>query len=771
MNSRESKYWSGWLFFLPLLILPSYLLLAGGLKYLAISPVFISVLVTLKSLAALGILFSLPGIYLPFFLLRSPRLSFFNYLSWSVGLNWLFLLIATTLIKGCGYPVQTSNLLGIIIPVALVSAALASRRRREVAISVENKKMYLVGAILLVGLLCLAYLSFHPFLISENRIWPNEYHRLFRQLKFTTPEIHQTQTDNPEGKVSWEWDQNWCRPELHQLRPQSGRAYCRLFNPSPTHTSLPLIFLFDGREEMALDLSFNGHLIFSDYLPPPYQIRNCPRNFPPAQELFSGKVELLPGENLLEFNFTSPSGKTFRERPDVLIWNFSHSSRREFSRIFQSYYLIGDTGDIREQLNLARNLKEKVSPFTYSYDGTIFDGGGYTIEHPLFPFLLKMVMLTLGEDSLKSFQLLFWGLLGALLFTMLRCTAEAEAKRIFPWFLLGGGIALSLFLIRYRLDTPYLTTTLSLTTLLALSHLQRRETGLFLLWSSFTILSKGGVIFIFLGLLCFLILERNFRYFFRSLLIVIFLTILLLAPMFILTSRDTGSLQWKILFSGNYQGRFPAWAALFQGRGGLLRQQLATAARYLWMVSIGSGFLVLGWVLPKSRRAKFFLLLSVFSSLVVAFSRPSIIGAHYYGHRLSYLAPLIFFVPLPTISALLSYSGRKAKWWFIFFGLLLLLSATQIKPILRSYREVMAHPYLKVSHRVSLLDFLLRRFSRDKDGYDRVLISRLLSRFPDLPAAGERTYAVVAGMLEEAGLNEEATSWRQNYVRQENKSP
>jgi hypothetical protein len=265
----------------------------------------------------------------------------------------------------------------------------------------------------------------------------------------------------------------------------------------------------------------------------------------------------------------------------------------------------------------------------------------------------------------------------------------------------------------------------------------------------------------------FLITERDFRYLLRTALILVPLALLLLAPQLILTGRDSGPLRWEVLFSGNYAGRFSVLTDLLRGRLDPLRRHLPAALRYLRLACVGSGFLALGWFLPKKREMKYFVRLSILIGGLVALSAPSVVGPGYSGYRLHYLAPLIFFIPLPTVAALLTYSGRHAKRWFLFLGILLLLAATRIKPALDSYREAMAHPYLEVSHRVCLLDFLARRFSRGGSAYDRSSISLLLSGFPDPGPAGGRTYAVIAGMLENAGLDKEAESWRRSHPRRE----
>ena len=732
-------------FILFLLLIPLYLLSSVAYDYLEAGTVQSGLARAGSGLGALGILFFLPGVFFPFLLFPRKTIPFLEYLSWSLGLNWLFLLIITSAIKIPGSAITRTNLLMLIIPVSIIASLLAGRRRTLSVTPPPKKLIPLWGAVMLI-ILILGGICFRPFLVTEEGFWPIEYHRILDEVPFPTGKEF-------DGGIRTIQEINWQKNSSPLLKPRAGRAFLHLFNPGVKRRPYPLLFLFDAREEMQVKIAFNGRDLGRRYLHPPYKLKLCPRNYPPAKEILSEEVNLLPGENIIEFEFCSGGGKKIAGKPAISVWNFSGFDRDKFLDYFNSQYLIADTGDLREQLNLARNLTRRILPFTYSYDGIFFDGGGYTIEHPPFPFILKMLMLVLWENNLRSFQLLFWGLLAFLLLLLLSITAENSGGRmLIPAIFLGTVCVLSLFLIPYRIDTPYIAPTLSLVAIFSFHHLQRRQTTLFFLWALFTILSKGGIMFIGVGIVAFAFVYKEWRYPAKLIICCTLLAFITLGPTFFATWRDATPLQWKVLISGNYGERFAPLRDIFTGKAQAVRLLGQSALRYLLLVNVGSGFLALAWLLKKKSQDTFFILAAFFSFLAIAISKPSLISGEYSGHRLSYLAPVNFLIAIPAVSALAAYIGARRKTLLVSMLILSLLAFLFIPPILRSHRTAMASIPREAAHRAAVIDFLLRR-----NGDNHELIRESLIRFRSSLGKESRQLCYRLGRgLEAAGLTKEA---------------
>jgi len=703
-----------------LLLIPLYLISSTAMDHLEVGIVGSVIARAGTALAALGILFLLPGVFLPFIFFRRKTMTFFEYLSWSVGLNWLFLLFATSAIKITGSPITRLNLLTVIIP-ATVIAALAGSHRQTLTVQPAARKLLTAWAAVMIVILILSGIIFRPFLLSEEGFWPIEYNRILDEISFPGGE------EPPEG-IQIAIGANWEKEAFPLLEPTAESASFQFFNPDSGRRLYSLLFLLDSREETEVEIIFNGKKIGRRYLHPPYRLELCPRNYPPAKEIFSRQVNLLPGENVIEFMFSPGGDKNFTGKPQISVWNFCGFNRDKFLKYFNSRYLIADTGDLREQLNLARNLRRRVLPFTYSYDGVFFDGGGYTIEHPPFPFILKMLMLVLGENNLQSFQILFWGLLAFLLMVLLAGTTESARGGIIISAVFFGIVCfISLFLIPYRTDTPYIAPTLSVCVIVSFYHLQRRRTALFFLWALFAILSKGGILFIGVGIAAFALVNKEWRYPAKLLVFCLLLALITLGPSFFATRQDTTPNQWKVLLSGNYGDRFAPLLDIFSGNGRAIRLLGQSALRYLLLTGAGSGFLLLAWFLKKTSRSTFFIIAAFFSFLLIAFSRPSLISGDYSGHRLSYLAPVNFLIAIPAVAALVEYRGKFRKMLLASTLIISMSALLFVPPILRGYREAITLLSRETAHRAAVIDFLIRRKEGDRDLIREVLDDFLTS--------------------------------------------
>ncbi len=684
--------------------------------------------------------FLLPGAALLGWFVPRRKLEATAWVGWSLALSLGWLAPAATLVKLLGLNLNREIITALILLPA--AASLLGRRSAPTVSGLGIARPWALGfGLLVIG----AFLTWRPFLPSEGALWPDEYSRLLDSAAALRAE-------SDCSEVSFEAAGGFLRDRDGALLPTGGRGLIFLKSRSVRKCHCPLLLFFTAGEEILVEANLNGKLSVFRYLSAPYNPARVGRNYPPPKAAALLQAELLPGENLLELTFRGPDGGLFSRPPRIKVFDgFPPGGGREF---FLRRWLSADTGDIREQLDLARSLLCSPLPRAASHDGTFFDGGGFTIEHFPFPFLAQALFLGLWENSLRAFHLLAWGILGLLLLGFLHLAGFRSGAGA-AWAALASSaeLYLLLHLVRYRVDTPYVGLFLAVPAFFLLVHLRREELAPCLLWGLGMLLTKGGAVFLLLEIFAFQAVYRRGRFTARLGVLLLALGIPLLAAAVLPARLEASTEAWREMARGNYLDRFQGLRAVFSGdrfRAGL---QLQAAARYGWLFLLGSGFSAALWPLGRGRMSRLAMILAVAFFLPVAFSRPSLISAGYAGHRASYLLPGILFVPLPGLIFWRRTRGaaRLAAAGAMLLGALLALppagraSATQERALDRGLVRVMS--------RAAQLDFLLRRGAEA----DRRTVLRLLPGF--YAAAGQAAWPVYLRMgmlLDNSGFPEHA---------------
>ena len=145
-------------------------------------------------------------------------------------------------------------------------------------------------------------------------------------------------------------------------------------------------------------------------IPGRYDRREEPRNWPPDVVIVSPLLDLRPGTNTLEIWAESMDfGK--RGSASVVALDLSVSRPDDFIRILRRHFLIGDTGDLRETLDFARNYVDHPVQYSTSFDGERMGGGGYSSisdEPPMHHFVCMLALVWMG-DTVRSVTLLYLG--------------------------------------------------------------------------------------------------------------------------------------------------------------------------------------------------------------------------------------------------------------------------------------------------------------------------------------------------------------------------
>jgi len=604
----------------------------------------------------------------------------------------------------------------------------------------------------MLGMSCLvggALATWHPFLVGEQILRSHEYGAIVARAEAA-------RLAAPMPEIEIEPVAGWTSAAGGQLRPNGSRALLELRLKQAVPCRFPLLFFLAGTEEAGVEMVLNGKKSVFAHLPPPYDPGSHPRNFPAGEEALLFEAELLPGENLLEFNFRTPAGSPFVSPPRLTLSSASTLTGRALSREILGFRLLADLGDLREQIFLTRSLLTHPLPRAASYDGTFFDGGGFTLEHLPFPFLPRAAYLGLWDGGFAVFQLFTWGILALILLGFLHLAELSPGRGRFLAALLGAALLyLALNLVRYRLDTPYVGLWLAVPSLFLFSSLRREDLAFSLLWGLVLLLTKGGVVFLFLEMAVFQVVFRRGRFVLRLLLLLALAGGVSLFAVLLPVRLTASKAAWTEMTRGNYLQRFSGLWALFRGdelRGNL---QLQAFLRYVSLLALGSAGTCFLWPWARGKTSRALILLSLGGALLVGFSRPSLLAPGYVGFRMSYLSPVLFFIPVPALR-LLSRPRRWCAAAAVALGILLCLSP--VRAAAERYEQAMNRGFARAMSRISLADFFLRRgLEGDRENLNRLLPGILAAGVP----SAWPTYQRLAERLEAYGMLPEASAVRE----------
>ncbi|HPQ66812.1 MAG TPA: hypothetical protein PLI51_08810 [bacterium] len=671
------------------------------------------------------------------------------WLGAAAGFSWIWLAAAGTGLKLIGLPPGKLGWIALVMAPTLLPGRTRTGSGRFLGKSLGPLA---AGAGVL---LASAVLTWKPFLIGENALWPNEFRTALNDAAKT-----RSGSDCPPPLIVP--GEGWRDAGKPFLAPAGHLASLRVENRGDRTCRSVIFFFFSAQEEMLLEISVNGRESYFRYFPPPYSQGTEPRNFPPGKAAVLARPRFLPGENQILFSFRDGRGRLFPRPPRVEVLNASDLPGTELARVFASRWLFADTGDIREQLDLARSLRTSPLPRTSSYNGSLFDGGGVTVEHLPFPFLQKAVVLDLWVDGIRSFQLLSWGFSTLILAGWLALAAAGGGRGRDYLVAAAGGLFLylSLHFIRYRIDTPYVGLGLGAALIWVAAGLAKRDYPAAFAWAAAAVLTKGGIAFLALVFLAWAVVYRRRetgRVGAWLLVTALVLTGAVMVPSALLIpSRELNS-----LLGGSYWDRFGTWSAVLGGDGTIAAIQKEAALFYLLTLSAASGYAWIFWFCSRGRRARAAALFALAGAGLIVVSRPSLVSPGFAGFRLSYLAPALYFIPIPVLIILRRAKAKTAGLLAALVGVLILVSPRLGGRGLDRYRLAMAGGINRDLHQAAVIDYLLRR---DRP-YDREILGRILPGFYSGPGPFDAaTRRGLCRRLEERGRRREADEIRRSLA-------
>ncbi|MBM4078956.1 MAG: hypothetical protein FJ278_04585 [Planctomycetes bacterium] len=593
-----------------------------------------------------------------------PRIeSLFPFLALGFGGNALLLIVTTTLIKATGIPITRATLLidlGALTAIG-ATACLLQRQPAKVGSGLVTRALVMAALALIVPVSLLAVSK--PFLAEDDQYLPLDTLRRLpakdgpaetRRLVSTWPDVRWLPTADPL-----------------QFRVETGESTLAWFNDRDRDVTLNLCLVVQAYGEGELSFrradtkkpGFSGETRFLDslnetfHVQPRFDAREHPRNFPPPSFIIARDLSLKPGQSSLRINYKSSAANAY-----LLITDLSGLGRVSFAQEFGKRFLVDNVGDRQSNIELARNLRTRLWLFEHSYDGTRHDGGGYTISNLPFPYFLYDFALLLLGDSVSSIHLLYLAELAMLFLIIVRLGCYHEGRPRWPLVALAlGPVAVYAVLMRFMVESTYIHTLLTLTFLLAVYYWVEGCSVPFLVFASFTLLTKGGVVLLaFMFAASFLVYRGEWRFAARSLVLLAVVALALAALVFAL-GQHTGSLEaWRQQsFGRDYGGRFSLLTSALAGQMENLKYVAQGAWRVTWQVALASCFLPLALLAFRKRDkvAVFCVLAALPYHLVICLSNPSWQHSSHVTHHLNYFVPT---APLLAIAGLrqLARCGR-----------------------------------------------------------------------------------------------------------------
>ena len=511
---------------------------------------------SLKGVCGLVVLAWLPGLPLAYAVLPRGRVRCFDLAAASFGLG-LLASVALTVAAKALTPRLTPGLYwaltlgctsaGLLLVGKRVAATRALKPAASTAVWSAAGGAVLLGCTLSTG-------SFR--LVDEDRYWPIDLYPQVASMDFTAAldrvRIRFQDASGPHDAGSWHLTSQGA-----SLLLQNDRAH-------PVTGALRLLVEVHG--EAKLELAAPGQPPHTLYAHPRFQLKRHPRNYPPPNFLVETRVRAAPGTSTVKLTL-QPWPRA--DHPvHATIVDVTTTSREVFWARFRSRYLLANTGDTREQISLARSLLHEPFPRSYSFNGSVFDAGGYTISNLPLPYYLYSFALVLLGDGTASLHLLYLAALVALYLTL--CTlvrtrlrdnrGRAQLVAFFP-------VLAYATLMRFMVESLYVHTLLTLFVLLALHFLRQRHARLWGLFAVCVLLTKGGGV----ALVLLVALRACFRPT-RGLRLgatayAAGLAAAVAAGLLLLAGALTGSLdQWLELAVGkDYAGRFGMLGAIARG--------------------------------------------------------------------------------------------------------------------------------------------------------------------------------------------------------------
>ena len=446
----------------------------------------------MHAVAGLGVLFFLPScLWVAAFCRR--RVSPLHFFAACLGVNLGLWIAGTTAIKAfglqsIGMPVVFAALAATVPPLYRL---FRLRWRPRVSVRWPEDALVLLGGAAAIVAYVLAVSR--PFLATEKQYWSLDMERRMREADYHTVDAKALGIEVRRGP-NWEPLSRW------QFMIRQTPARFNIVNRSHRAVEYDLKLLIDANVDGEIGLRSEGGYLFRHYAYPPYSMADHPRNYPPPKFFMQKRIVLRPGAN--PFRLTVPRRPGRGLEAYVIVTDLSNTSRREFKRVFRHLYLVDNIGDSQETVSLARHLLSKPYLYVSSYDGTIFDGGGYmSADLPSLFYLYSFALAALG-DSWRSLHVLYLALLVLLYWLQVRLAARGTAMRgygVHVWALFATLAYATL--MRFMRESVYVNTAQTVFLLMAIYFFRVRRERLFATYALFVALSKAGLPFLCIVLL------------------------------------------------------------------------------------------------------------------------------------------------------------------------------------------------------------------------------------------------------------------------------
>lgn len=671
-----------------------------------------------KAFTGLTILHLVPGIYLAALLFRGRGVGLGAFGLAAVGLNFAYVIAMSTALKLCGFTVTpwaywagtTLTAAGLAVALEFCCADI------DEAPSHPRQAWPLALGCVAIALYVLA--AHRPIPWSEDDFLTPDFHCRLARLEPSDRKTVTPANGNPHEIPGILYRGS-------ATRTASGALVFRPGSREIQVAGARVLWLASATHECLLTLKRGDKLLSTHYFHPPFDITRHPRNYPPNTQLVD--VSLPRGSAGTSVTVAVRSAQPqcelrFHDLTDIPPEKLRAYVRRRFA--------IWDIGDVREQLSLARNLRDHLLPFSYSYDGTVFDRGGYTITHLPLRSYVGMAALVLMGDRMSSFFVVW---VGQLCVIFLLTYALARSHRVRPSGLAAACALLPVLayatLVRPNVEGACLRTT-SIVVLLGAAYWlfwrsdadgERRPVWPVVLFGCLCCLTKLGVMAL-PALLCFhVLISGSGRSRIRVALALSGGTLLALALVTVGIGKALGvwDAWWATFLGGSFLGKFSIAITALTGvdpSRDFVRLGQHPWSRFLqaigdfsWWTLLGSCFLPLAVCLRRDRQALVLLLTGAFAYVVVAISDPSLIVPNVYcSHYFTRVAGVVNLLAVGGLRCLWLHE-RPRRWHVIALVLGIAALPLAAREHQRQDAALERYPWHGAMYKAAVIDFLKRR--------------------------------------------------------------
>ena len=658
-----------------------------------------------KACAGIVLLLLVPGAQFAHLVLRGKACSVSRFFLLAIGLNVLIWIGVLTGLHAFVDTVRPYMIVAVIGVVAVIGSMLLRQRWGRGALvrpmPAAGLCVYVVGA----GLLMVAIpLGGGPFMAEAEQYWPLTILGDFEGAEWPA---------EPDRAVSTRYGQGAIRMGARLFRMNAGDTGIALHNAGSTDTTFHLALCFALSDEGHVAIEHAGRLLFDTYAPPPFDPAIHQRNYPPPRFFVSRTLRLRPGENRLRIRYT-PSAHA-GPSPLMAVLDLSQLARAAAEALFRSHYVIDNIGDTQENYVLGASLVRYPFPRTSSYNGSHFDGGGYTVSNLPFPYYPYAFSILLLGERMSSLHVLYLVEI-ALLFCLSASLATGGAKRQTKGIILAclGCVMTYAVLMRFMRESVYIHTILTLVVLAVLKALSERDRVTFLIFGTFCVFVKGGLpILAFAICAAMWVFPKQRKTVISQTLMLAGICALVTLGLLWFGSRAGVIGQWQREFAEeDYMERFAILLSVARGEVQALPLLIESAARLTGIVLACSGGM-LALVFVRRRPVPWLLTLTAFGIHgLTSVSDPLFPDLEHIWHPLNYFTPAAPLIAAAGLRALGELRPRRRRWAAYLAAAACFSCIPVCRAVARTYEdqyEKVIVPGLSVIHRGAAVDFLLRR--------------------------------------------------------------